>query len=710
MAGLDPKFIPDYSLEEYLVNKTNGTPLSGGSIEFWQDSDRIVPKPVYELTGAPPNYTYAALPNPITLSAVGTPQDANGNNVAIYYNPYDANGDIQLYYIVVKDSNGNVQFTRQGWPNITASNNPAGLESPVVNQVVNGQFADILFPFTNPLSIVVTGNSVTSVTIAPGWVLTISHSAGDTVTVQQNAIAGSSGFPGNPPYSLSVTVPGANVNSVTLTQTLYDNPDILSPSVGANNGYVATSVLLAPNSSLVIDYVPSSGTVTNLLTKNNVSGAYVQESNTVQLSPSDNGSAPPTGSVGIRITFPLGVTTTFSNLQVIGLESNVDSVPYLQQTVNQQISQEFYYYNPLLQYKPIPSYLVGWDFALNPAQATGHAIAASGGNFVSKQIWDQTILFQTAAIGPAISQVASGALEVTATNATQFALVQYIPQAVARKILNEPNGVSVNVRALTPAGHTLVGTVSLWYTTNANLPSTGADLSVPLTLDANGWPNSVTGGWNELTRNGLGNAQFTVQPSPNTTNFNDYGFNGWNLNGIGAASTATWMAIVVGFAQLPTGQTIDIASISLVPGQIPTIPAPQSPDEVLRECQSYYQSSFNQGTKPADFQGLTNAIVAIRPYSTYNAGGAPNYNSAGSAQFRVTMNSIPIVSIYNPTAGKTAGQASAYATGAWVADFTGTAAQDVGQNQFFLSTTGSPAYNVADTIAFSWSADSRLGL
>lgn len=118
--ALDPQYIVPINLEEYFVNHDTGEPLANGTIEFWTDDDRTTPKDVFELTGAPPNYTYDALPNPLNLSAVGTPVDNSGNPVSIYYYPYDAFGNVELYYIVVKDSNGLVQFTREAWPNTVA--------------------------------------------------------------------------------------------------------------------------------------------------------------------------------------------------------------------------------------------------------------------------------------------------------------------------------------------------------------------------------------------------------------------------------------------------------------------------------------------------------------------------------------------------------------------------------------------------------------
>ncbi len=692
--ALDPKYIVDISLEEYLVDNATGAPLSFGSIEFWKDDNRTDPKLVYELSGAPPNYTYTALPNPITLSVAGTVTDSIGNNEAIYYHPYDANGDIELYYIVVKNSFGVVQFTREAWPNVASSSNPGAGNSNISNELSNPQFVDINFPQNNPLTINFTGSSTTTVAIAPKWDLVISHTGSGSVVVTRNAIVGSSAYPGNPPYTLTVTA-GANVSSLYLRQRLLNNPDVFSPAVGGSNGYIAASVLLAPSSNLSIQYKPNGLTAQTILAANNISGSYAESMATIQLSGAANPSTGDTGYVDILVVLPIVGSTTLSNLQIVGLDSDISTIGYEQTTANRQRDQLFNYYNPLLQYKPISSYLVGWDFALNPAQATGVTIAASSaGANTSAQIWDQTILFQSANSGAAVSRSASGngALTITATAATQFALIQYLPQAVARKILND--AISANIAAITASSGGLIGTISLWYTTDGSLPSTGSNNSLVATLDANGYPATFNGTWIEVTRNGLGNAQFNVGNST-TANFNDYGFTGWNLNGAAGADTATFFAIVVGFETLPITDTIDIGSVSLVPGSIPTRPAPQSIDEVWRQCQYYYSSSFSYGVVPATQQGASDGVVTL-----FNSG---TVYGGSFFEFPVYMNAAPSVTLYNPVSNNAQFYCTSSAT-----DNTNTTLDTIGENGFFVRTQ---TQNGGQEVSIgAWSGDARLGL
>lgn len=121
---LDPRFIVTSDLDTYYVDKDTYAPLSGGIVTFFSDINRSQLKPVYQLTGSPPNYNYAPLPNPIILNGDGTFSDNNGNNIVPYYFPYagvpdDNNNNIELYYITVQSSTNVPQFNRQGWPNFT---------------------------------------------------------------------------------------------------------------------------------------------------------------------------------------------------------------------------------------------------------------------------------------------------------------------------------------------------------------------------------------------------------------------------------------------------------------------------------------------------------------------------------------------------------------------------------------------------------------
>jgi hypothetical protein len=201
----------------YFVDKDTGLPLSGGKVYFFQDGTNI-PKPVYELSGnallgIP--YTYTVLPNPVTLSAVGTFQDASGNDILPYYFPYVSPTDftIQLYYIEVYDSMGVLQFTRSAWPNLSAESITTSQD--ITNFIPNGQF---LLHDNIPASSAngfVAGKVSQDITVIAqgGWTFERGPTSNSTDFVTFPAFATPSTSPtGNPPFGVQVqtTVAGTD--------------------------------------------------------------------------------------------------------------------------------------------------------------------------------------------------------------------------------------------------------------------------------------------------------------------------------------------------------------------------------------------------------------------------------------------------------------------------------------------------------------------
>lgn len=110
-------------LQDYLVNKDTGLPLTNGIVTLYKDTARSFLKNWYYQTGTPGAYTWNQLTNPLHLSSAGTIQDPNGNDVIPFYYPYDEDDENvqEPYYITVYsvDSNGDpavLQFTRENFP------------------------------------------------------------------------------------------------------------------------------------------------------------------------------------------------------------------------------------------------------------------------------------------------------------------------------------------------------------------------------------------------------------------------------------------------------------------------------------------------------------------------------------------------------------------------------------------------------------------
>lgn len=705
--ALDPRYITDTSLLEYFVDKSTGYPLGGGIVSFWEDTARTVPKLVYELTGAPPNYTYTPLPNPIILSSVGTPQNTNGDEVAIYYYPFDALGNLQLYYVTIVNALGEPQFTRQAWPFNDANSIapiPGGNSNAINNQLKNSQFVAVLFNPAAPYVINIAGAGSYVFPIAPEWNLNVTTTGASTVTVTRTSITGAAALPGNPPYTMTIT-PGANITSLSVSELLENNPDIWSPqNIASTNGWLNGSILLAPGSSVMMLYAPSQGPSQLILNANNMTGLYTQFNHTVQLAPATNTDNSNVGFVNIVLQLPVAVATTFSNVQVVGLETNVPNIPYAQQTVNLQLANlAYYYYSNLVMNSSANSSLAGWDFDLNPAQFLGPTLAASAaGANTSRYVWDQTIIFQVVNNGPAISRGTNGCFTVTATNTGGFAIIQYLPAQMAQKILNNRN--SVNVAAFTNNAGGLIGTVSLWYTTGATLPSCAANNSIVATLNADGSvaTTNLAGGqpWSQVPRPGFGNATFTVGPSPNTTNFNDYGFSGWDMQGIAATNTATFFAIVVGFAPLTAASVLNVDSISLNPGNVPARPSVKTINASYADCYLYYQKSFVNATIPAQGVGIGTGesvgVAAVTGVSVNSIGAVHTYS--------VPLINIPTITLYNPVNMNS--QVYDYAS---ALDWSNS---NVFNNQvkgFLVRGTSDVNSSPGNGSAIHWVADARLG-
>lgn len=138
--ALDSRYIIASDLESAFLDKDTALPLANGTIWYKSDNDQTTLKPIYELTGTPPNYTYTPLPNPVVLNAAGQVVNNSGDVVVPYYFPYDANGDPEYYYIeIFNASSATPQKTQKGWPNAPI---PGGTNTNIdeVNYVANPQF------------------------------------------------------------------------------------------------------------------------------------------------------------------------------------------------------------------------------------------------------------------------------------------------------------------------------------------------------------------------------------------------------------------------------------------------------------------------------------------------------------------------------------------------------------------------------------------
>ena len=192
---VDARYIPIDLAEMVFLDKDSGAPLSGGIFTTYRDNQPQTLKPMYQITGTSPNYTFTQLTDPLILSSIGTFVDSMGMPIIPYYLPWLVVNNVitdtpDFYYVVVQNSGGVNQFTRYNMPYPIGGGSgpipPSAIASTYTNQISNPEFSEVLFD-TTPASYTYTfaagANQV--VNIAPNWDIVVSCSDAATVTVAQ---------------------------------------------------------------------------------------------------------------------------------------------------------------------------------------------------------------------------------------------------------------------------------------------------------------------------------------------------------------------------------------------------------------------------------------------------------------------------------------------------------------------------------------------
>lgn len=710
----NPLYFACFPLQEYFVNKDTGFPLANGYVEFFSDPAFTVPKDVYQQSLINNEYKYTNLGSVLILSGVGTFQDNNQNDIIPFLFPYDgtpqAPGNIQLYFIRVWSGDPSVQgsvlqFTRQGWPpNLIQSTSPSDVFESSLNLFTNPQFSIVNFVNTPGLP---PGSDYYEITVAgagnfefaPGW--SIYYAGAGSLKLSQVLLAAD--LQTNPSYYLQIES-ASTVTPISIKQRLNQSPRVFE------NNYLSVGMLAACADGiaevLTIDYVVNGGASKRVLSQavpnNTTFGLLAGVGGAPVYIDITNNTTPDTGYVEMEVFVPSGRTMRYTSLFGCTVQNATSLVSGTQSTNAQQTNAMFWYYKPQLEYKPIPSYTLGWDFAMNPFQAQGTAGVTYNvtGPGKSTYIADQTILFQSVVNNTTVSKVDNRALKLAvAGTATSLALVQYLGPNEAQELLNNP--VCSQLRAKVSTG-TLEGQIHLYYTVDANLPVLGTNLaanSYSLVTAVNNTTGAPTvgggssGTWIKVTRDTLGIANFTL-----SSTMSEYGFAGWNESAVAGINQATFFAIVVSFAQVPVGSNIEIEHISLQKGYIPTAPAAMSFGETLSGLQQYYSKSFLISTVPVTNAGTANCIEwSQAQLASASAVSPPIF-------YPTRMRVAPSVVVYNPSAGNN--QAYNIVAG----DCSATSAATIGTNNFNINFTSPAGSIVTQGVIAHWSADARYGI
>lgn len=706
MPTPNPYFFIQQPLQQVIHNKDDGSLLAAGVVSYFSDPEFTIPKNVYEVSNDPDgNYIFTNIGSVLTLSSIGSFVDADGNNLLPMLFPWTGTpedpGTFEPYYITVYSAGGVLQFTVTGFPYNNFSQaivNEQGTETS--NQITNPQFSEVLFAPTPPTTSYIYNVSGTGTVtaIAPNWYIKTSGSG--TVTVSQITLETQTDS--NAPYALAIT--SASITSLGLFQRITQSPRLLEgKTVAAYFEAKSTNGVNQPLTLYYVSYNGSTGASQEICTgETGTTQSFVNISGAKTINTAVNVDNV-LNYVDILLDIPIGAQLQVTSFQFLGVPDENTVPGFAEISTPLQKSLLFSYWQDALNYKPIPSYLIGWDFPFNPAQPLGSTVAAfATGINTSNYVWDQTIAFQTADNSVSFSRDANtkGFKISAVTNTTSFAIIQYLPAEQAREILSQRNAVAL--RAFLSGGSgTLVGTIGLYWTADATLPNIKSpdykSLVTGITSGTLGAPPTTAtanGTWTQVPNKNLGNsAPFTL-----TTTSQEFTFAGFDASATAGKTTATFFAVVISFNTMPITNTVTIDYCSLVGGDIATRPAPKSYGETLIDCQYFFQSSFNPGVVPGANLGLTSGV-------TYGLASTAGAGSSGPfIAFNTPMIHIPVPGLYNPqvAANNNIRNISVPLT------MVNSAATDISQVGFRTTgdNTGGAGGNI---VAVAWVADARLG-
>lgn len=572
---------------------------------------------------------------------------------------------------------------------------PTGAGVITDNQITNPQFS--LVNFNQPSTI--TGTNPPSIEVAPGWFLDLSGTG--TVVLTQFALNTAPGNPTNAPYAL-------NINS-----TGWTNPPVLRQRFAQNgmnwqNKTVATSITAridgAPQNIIARMFASNGSPVGNVLINTPLTNTFTEYQGNSLIPTFVNLNIPPNAYIDYELILPQNGSTYVTSVQVTESQT-ATNVEYLQDTINRQIDHTFNYYQPKLAFKPIPSYLIGWNFPYNPIQFSANPLVDPVvGINKAYYSWDQTVHFRTADNSTAVSRGTTyGGYKVTISTApSQFAIVQYLDQTTARKILNNDISAFIKLVGAIAAGN-LNATISLWYTKDGALPQAraGTNQTFFTGLDANGLPNVFTGGFtwvqvkNILTQAG----SFTLNGNSTVQSFGLPPFS--IANGIPAdANLATFFAIVVGFGSMAIADTLEIIDVCAVAGDIPTQSPATSSGQVQQQCDQFYWKTFASGIVPQQALGKQTGEIINQSFFA----GAGSGVVIPTVYFPVPMNSLPTLTLYSPQ-----GASAQVGNETKNSDLTGTATYFLTRTSFAVTATSTGTTAIGDIIGVHATADSRLG-
>ena len=678
-----------------------------------------VPQPVFHtvdvdpMTGIPWN-------NPLEFFPNGTLPDN------LYFNP------TQVYRIEIRHGNTQADaliyeindFVPSG--SIGPSPGPGVVAGFGENQATMSQFSEVLF--SGILHITTSG----TYHVAPGWDLVLTGTG--TADVTQVPIAGNQEFVNNPTFALGLNLNGWT--SAQLVQRFNHNGGIWSSTllsgIPFQDGYISMSITaqaLGSNySPISFIYKPSTGTQQNIGLPGTINtGSYQVYNQTQLLIPSDNSDTSDVAYVDMIIQLLSTGNILISNVQITGQEvphgaTAPVSPPYQQESNERQLDHTFHYYKDSIILQAKDTILTAWNFPLNPYQFNPIAVTTAAAQ--TQYIADQTILHQEAT-----SQIATGigtnadrfGLKIQAVSSattTKFAIFQYIDTTTTMPYWSYKLSALVKLRFNSTHSTTVRFKMLLMYRTIGAPPTLGA--AEPIT----GWAGNelaLAAGWTAIKP--LNDPIYTVSTSAAGADLN-YVFNSFQLP-TAISDTQYLSAVFYTLDQMnSTAASEDyfvIDKISLVNNDFAIDTQPQTFDDVLRQCQFYYEKSYDTPTLP----GSSTLVGVINKYQTAvfsDGSGAGNcFGAPWEFQFNTVKRAIPVTTIFSTVGTANNVSVQTYRDGVpsaltdkivasfWTAGGLSTKSVEYLPNAAGVLTTAVSADNLSCSIRFHYSAVALLG-
>lgn len=493
------------------------------------------------------------------------------------------------------------------------------------NQATNPQFSNVNFTDTKTSAgePQITFTLPGTYSLAPGWDLVLTGFGTCTVTqIILSGTATASAGTNNPPFALKFTTIG--FTTADLIQTLNHNGAIWS--LGAV-GMSVTARADIVDQPLTLSYRPSVGVATTIFSDLVGIGNFATYGRFTNLNhplpapndpgdPSTNNQLSTIANVKMDIGLPVNGTIFITNVQFMGQSSplgdafDVLKVPVFQQEPNERaIDHEFHVYSDELINKPKKSILVGWNFPLNPWQFTDPATVTPLAA-LTQYTADQTIVRQETLNGLLVNKNNTGErqnLLIKAVNLVtdnRFAIIQYIDPASIRPYWSYILSSLARMRIFTTHDTKVRVKLRLIYR-NTLPPTIGA--AEPITgWDANG-DVLFQAGWTPIIPQ---NDPAYILPNAYANGLNTtpkaypgFAYNKMQLPDNELALTTKTLGIVLYTMDpmsdaLGTEDSIAFDKISLIPSQFAADAFPQTFDDVLKECEFYYEKSYQVADLP----------------------------------------------------------------------------------------------------------------